>query len=89
MACVSLPIIYFLMFVTFGSPVSLVIVGAVAQALMLPFLAMAGLYFLYYHTDKELRPGRAWTGFLWVSALLMITTGAYQLATKISAWFSS
>lgn len=84
LASVSLPVIYFLMFVTFGSPVSLVIVGAVAQALMLPFLALAGLYFVYYHTDDELKPGPAWTALLWMSAVLMITTGLYQLVAKLS-----
>ncbi len=82
-ACVSLPVLYFIMFVAFGSPVSLVTIGAVAQALMLPFLALAGLYFLYFQTDKELKPGPVWTGFLWVSVLLMTATGFYQLVTKL------
>jgi Mn2+/Fe2+ NRAMP family transporter len=82
-ACVSLPVLYFIMFVAFGSPVSLVTIGAVAQALMLPFLALAGLYFLYFQTNKELKPGPVWIGFLWVSVLLMTATGFYQLVTKL------
>lgn len=84
-SCVSLPVLYFLMFLTFGSPVSLVTVGAVAQALMLPLLGMAGLWFLYTQTDSRLRPGRVWQGFLWVSALLMALTGSYQLVMKVKA----
>ncbi len=66
--CISLPVVYLVIFASFGSPVSLVAVGAVAQALMLPLLALAGLYFLYFETVRSLKPGRTWTMLLWLSA---------------------
>lgn len=81
--CVSLPVIYLIIFAIFGSPVALVTVGAVAQALMLPLLAIAGLYFLYFQTLKELKPGFLWISLLWLSASLMIATGLYQLIDQL------
>ncbi len=77
--CISLPVVYLVIFASFGSPVSLVAVGAVAQALMLPLLALAGLYFLYFETVRSLKPGRTWTMLLWLSAAMMVATGSYQL----------
>jgi Mn2+/Fe2+ NRAMP family transporter len=78
-ACVVLPALYFVCYVTVGSPVSLVLVGAIAQALMLPFLCYAALHHLYQDTDPDLFPTRRWRFFLWLSAALMTATGIYQL----------
>jgi hypothetical protein len=81
--CIGLPVLYLVIFAAVGSPVSLVTVGAVAQALMLPLLALAALYSLYVETMPSLRPGRAWTALLWLSAVLMAATGSYQLAGRL------
>jgi manganese transport protein len=78
-ACIALPALYFLLFTAVGSPVSLVLVGAVAQAMMLPFICFAALYHLYRHTAAEVSPSPAWQAFLWLSAVLMTATGTYQL----------
>jgi len=80
--CVLLPAAFTTVFLVFGNPVSLVFVGALAQALMLPFLALAALYFRYKRTDAALRPGAAWTSGLWLAALSMTAVGGYQLVTK-------
>ena len=71
-------------FFLIGAPVSLVLVGGVAQALMLPFLSIAALYFRYKQTDKPLQPGLTWTVFLWISALAMSAVGLFQLYQKLS-----
>jgi len=81
--CVALPVLYFLFYITVGEPVTLVLVGAIAQALMLPFLCFGVLYFLYQHTEPELRPGKIWIVLLWISSLLMTSVGVYQLLAKI------
>jgi Mn2+/Fe2+ NRAMP family transporter len=78
-AAIALPALYFLAFVSIGSPVSLVLVGAFAQALMLPLLAVAALYHLYRHTIADLLPSPVFRFFLWISALLIMVTGVYQL----------
>lgn len=83
LTCVALTVIYFILFTTIAAPVKLVFVGALAQALMLPFLGAAALYFLYRHTKPALKPGRLWLGFLWLSCVLMAVMGCYQLVTTI------
>lgn len=80
LTCVALPVVYCVFYLTLGRPVTLVTIGAVAQALMLPFLGYAALYFLYRQTHAELRPGKSWVAFVWLSSLLMGAVGVYQLS---------
>jgi manganese transport protein len=62
-----------------GEPVTLVLIGGVAQAMMLPFLAMLALVFRHRWSDVRLRPGAAWTVFLWISFLAMTALGVYNV----------
>jgi Mn2+/Fe2+ NRAMP family transporter len=82
--CIAVPVFCALVYFFIGAPVSLVLVGGVAQALMLPFLAIAALYFRYKQTDEPLKPGAVWTVFLWISALAMAAVGLFQLYQKLS-----
>jgi hypothetical protein len=88
LGCVLLPTAYTTVFLVFGAPVSLVFVGALAQGLMLPFLAFAALYFRFRQTDSALRPGVAWTACLCLSAVSMAAVGAYQVVEQIRKAFS-
>jgi len=80
---VGLPVAFTTVFLVFGSPVSLVFVGAIAQGLMLPFLALAALHFRFRKTTPALRPGPLWTTLLCLSALAMTAMGAYQVVTAL------
>lgn len=82
-ACIVLPAIYCVFYLSVGKPVTLVTVGAVAQALMLPFLSFAALYFLYRKTHVALRPRLSWIALLWVSSILMAAVGLFQLSKEI------
>jgi manganese transport protein len=84
LACVALPIAFTTVFVLVGEPVTLVFVGALAQALMLPFLAFAAVYFYYRRTDKALLPGKLWATGLWFAAVAMTAVGAYKLGEEIT-----
>ena len=84
-ACIALPALYFVFYISVGNPLGLVFVGAIAQALMLPFLCIAALYFLYTQTEDRLRPGKAWIFFLWISSGMMATVGIYQLVDKLKS----
>jgi len=84
-ASVALPALYFLVYAVAGSPVSLVLVGAVAQALMLPFIGYAAIYHLRRSTGPDVAPSRTWRLFLWLSAALMTVTGVYQLVSLLFA----
>lgn len=86
-ACVILPAMYCIFYLSVGKPVTLVTIGAVAQALMLPFLSGAALYFLYWQTHEKLRPKVSWVVFLWISALLMTTVGIYQMTKEFQSAF--
>jgi hypothetical protein len=81
--CVLLPIAFTTVFLLVGEPVTLVFVGALAQALMLPFLACAALYFYYKRTEKSLLPGKAWAACLWFAAAAMTAVGVYKLIEEL------
>lgn len=81
---IVLPLASMFLFISFGTPVSLVTVGALAQAVMLPFLGLAAVWFLATQTPKELKPGKLWLAFVWFACLCMMATGAYS-AWKIFA----
>ncbi len=66
--------------------VSLVIVGALAQGVMLPFLGFAALYFRHRQTQPALRPGKAWTAFLWISVAAMAAVGIYTAGKPLKLW---
>lgn len=83
--CLLLPMFYLAVSLIFPDrQLGLVFAGAIAQALMLPFLAGAALYFHYKVTPKNLKPGKVWVTSLWVSAILMTIVGLYQLTDKIA-----
>ena len=67
-------ILYFLT----GASVSLVLVGGVAQAFILPFLLIAALYFRDKQNDKPSLPGRVWSVYLWLSAWLCQQWGYFN-----------
>lgn len=80
---VLLPALSLLLYLIWEKPVTLVLVGAVSQGIMLPFLAGAALYFRHRRIDSELRPGLFWTVCLWVAALAMASIGLYQAVQEI------
>jgi Mn2+/Fe2+ NRAMP family transporter len=85
--CVLLPIAYTSVYLIVGAPVSLVFVGALAQALMLPFLALTALHLRFRRTPSELRPGLLWTTLLCLASLAMAVAGAYQVFQQIARLF--
>ena len=65
-------------YLLWSQPVTLVLIGATGQALMLPFLALAAVRF-NRQLDPELRGPAFETAGLWLSALAMAALGGYQL----------
>jgi Mn2+/Fe2+ NRAMP family transporter len=78
-ACVLLPIASATAYLVWRRPVTLVLIGAVGQGLMLPLLAGAAVYFRHRRVPEGLAPSTTWTVGLWVSALLIAAVGLYQL----------
>ena len=85
-ASVGIPVLLVIVYMIVGAPVYLVMVGALAQALMLPFLAFAALYLRYRLTAQGLRPGLTWTLLLWISFASMVAVGLYQFGQQLALW---
>lgn len=80
--CGILPLVFGTVFLSWGEPVKLVFVGALAQGLMLPFLSYAALYFLR-HTHPGLMPGKVWLFYLSLASFVMTAVGVYQVYDTI------
>jgi Mn2+/Fe2+ NRAMP family transporter len=85
-ASVGIPVFLVIVYLVVGAPVYLVMVGALAQALMLPFLAFAAVYLRYRLTAESLRPGFVWTLLLWVAFASMAAVGLYQFGRQLTLW---
>jgi manganese transport protein len=79
-ASVALPIFSAMVYALWPQPVTLVLAGAVAQGLMLPFLAFAALYLRRRPEVAGVGSGPIWSACLWVSALGIAAAGLYQVA---------
>ena len=73
----------FFISIIFGEPVTLIVYGSIAQGALLPFLALAAVYFLFVRIDKKLRSGKTWNLFLMISVVSMVLVGCYQLYEKL------
>ena len=85
---VVLLVLAFIIFAQFGSPVSLVFMGAFAQGALLPFLAFTAIYFLYTRVDRKLHPGKTWKVFLTLSAICMAIIGSYSAVKAVGKLFT-
>jgi manganese transport protein len=74
-----LPISWVAIYLIWGQPVTLVVIGAVAQGLMLPFLGVLAVWLHHRHPVAAVQSGRPWRVALWLSALSMATAGGYQV----------
>lgn len=81
------PFLCFAFYAWLPEPQTLVLLSGIMQAIMLPMLAAAALYFRYYRSDERTRPGYAWDVFLWLSALGMLIAGVWAGWSKIEPWF--
>lgn len=82
-ACVALPVAFTGVYLAVGAPVSLVFIGAVGQALMLPFLAGAAVCYHFSNPHRELRAGWLSLACLLLAAVLMTALGGYQAVSAL------
>jgi len=80
-----LPVLCLSFYWTGWDPQQLVLISGLMQAMMLPMLAGAALYFRYYRCDERIMPGRAWDLFLWISAVGMLIAGVWAAWAKVIA----
>ncbi len=75
------PFLCLIVYIFFPKPTALVLASGVMQALLLPMLSFAALYFRYRRSDRRVAPGRLWDVFLWISAIGMLVAGAWLALT--------
>jgi len=84
LTCIGIAIFLCVVYLGTGQPVTLVLIGGFAQALMLPFLGYAALYFRYKRVHPELRPGRAWSVLTIASFLSFVVIGGWQIWQRLA-----
>jgi manganese transport protein len=65
------------LYLTLESPVSMVVAGGIAQAVMLPALALGALVLRHRHLRPEVAPSAVTTGALWMAAALITAMMGY------------
>ena len=81
-AVVGIPALTLALALGAGNPVTLILIGGTAQALMIPFLGFAALWFSR-RVDPAIRASAPWTVSLVVSFLLMSALGIFQAQAQI------
>ena len=84
---VLLPLLCLIVSLAGINPVTAVVIGGVAQAIMLPVLGFAALYFRYKHCDERLKPSRFQDVMLIVSFIGFVIVGSYSMFTAILKLF--
>lgn len=69
------------------NPAWLVLISGSAQAVMLPMLGFAALYFRYYKTRRDLLGSRFVELGLWISVALLFAIGLTNLYLELSKFF--
>jgi hypothetical protein len=78
-----LPVASAIIYFVFPQPVVLVLIGALGQGLMLPFLGAVAVYFHHRTLRPVLGSSVAWAVCLWLAAAAMAVVGAYQVAQTL------
>ena len=78
-----LPVLCVVCYALFPKPVFLILISGSMQALMLPIVGFAVLYFRYKLSDPRLGYSKVWDFFLWASFVSFLIVGIYQLYSKI------
>ena len=81
--CGLFPFISLAIYCFYRKPGMLVLASGITQAIMLPMLAGAALFFRYKRSDPRITPGKLWDLFLWVSAAGLLLAGTWAALVQI------
>ncbi|MBM3999830.1 MAG: divalent metal cation transporter [Planctomycetes bacterium] len=85
----SLPVVCLVMYIAVRQPALLVLISGVLQAVMLPMLSAAALFFRYRRIDPRIAPSRLWDVLLWLSAIGMTITGGWAFVESVQSALGS
>jgi Mn2+/Fe2+ NRAMP family transporter len=77
------PLLAAVVYILVRRPTAMVLASGTAQAIMLPMLGAAALYFRYRRSDRNLRPGRLWDGMLWLSLAGFAIIAGWSLVSMV------
>ena len=83
-ASIGLPIYAVIVYLLWPQPVTLIVINGIGQAILLPFLGGAAVYFYFRRLDPGLKSGRVWPVMLWTSAASLASVGLWQFYEQIS-----
>jgi Mn2+/Fe2+ NRAMP family transporter len=75
--CVFFPTLAFVLYLSLGNPVTMVMIGGLAQAMTLPVISTATLYLRYRRTDPRLAPSRLSDVCLWFAVISISSVAIY------------
>ena len=81
-----LPLLCIVLYLVFPNPVTLITIAGMTQAVMLPMLGFAAIWFRFRETDERLRPGIAWDIALFVSSLALLIASGYGVWKAIDSF---
>ena len=80
---ISIPVIALCLFLAFKEPKWMVVVGGFGQALTLPMITAATIYFRYRKLDRRLTPSLVLDICLWIAFVSITFVAAYALRDQI------
>ncbi|HVA51155.1 MAG TPA: Nramp family divalent metal transporter [Pirellulales bacterium] len=81
--CVFYPLLALCLFLLFGDPAFMVLLGGFAQAATLPVISGAALYLRFRRTDRRLAPSRFTDVCVWLAFLLIAAAAMYAVPTSV------
>lgn len=85
---IGLPVYAAAIYLIWPQPVTLILISGIGQAILLPFLGGAAVYFYFKRLDGGLRSGKIWAAMLWISAASLVAVGLWQLYEQVSRIWS-
>jgi hypothetical protein len=77
--CVALPLVGLVLYLLWGDPKAMVIIGGFFQAATLPIISGAALYLRYFRTDKRIAPSRLSDALVWIAFLSITAASLYAI----------
>jgi len=84
--CAVFPIVAVVLYILLPNPVTLVMIGGIAQGVTLPIISIAALYLRYRRCDPRLKPTLLFDLCLWCAAIsisVVALYAVYDIVTKL------
>jgi manganese transport protein len=72
-----------LLYLIFASPVKMVVIGGIAQAMMLPVIGISTIYLRHRHLPQRIAPATWVTIGLWLASFIIICITAYSVVLEL------